>query len=30
MGEDNAYVLGEVLGRSADEIARLEAEGVVR
>ncbi|MSP56673.1 MAG: CoA transferase [Myxococcales bacterium] len=29
LGEDNDYVLGEVLGRSPDEIAKLEADGVV-
>ena len=30
MGQDNGYVLGTVLGRSTDEIARLEAEGIVK
>ena len=30
MGQDNAYVFGEVLGRSAEEIDRLESEGVVK
>jgi crotonobetainyl-CoA:carnitine CoA-transferase CaiB-like acyl-CoA transferase len=29
LGEDNDYVLGEVLGRGPEEIARLQAEGVV-
>jgi crotonobetainyl-CoA:carnitine CoA-transferase CaiB-like acyl-CoA transferase len=29
MGEDNDYVLGEILGRHPEEIARLQAEGVV-
>jgi crotonobetainyl-CoA:carnitine CoA-transferase CaiB-like acyl-CoA transferase len=27
-GEHNAWVLGELLGLSAEEIAELEAEGV--
>ena len=30
MGQDNDYVLGEILDRSAAEIARLTAEGVVK
>ena len=29
LGEDNQYVLGEVLGHSATEIAQLEADGVI-
>ena len=29
LGEDNHYVFGEVLGLSAEEIADLEAEGVI-
>jgi crotonobetainyl-CoA:carnitine CoA-transferase CaiB-like acyl-CoA transferase len=29
MGEDNGYVLGSILGRSAEEIARLQEAGVV-
>ncbi len=29
LGEDNQYVLGQLLGRSADEIADLEAAGVI-
>ncbi len=28
-GEDNAYVLGELLGRPDDEIAALAEEGVI-
>ena len=30
MGQDNDYVLGEILGRSAAKIARLTAEGIVK
>ena len=30
LGQDNAYVLGEVLGKSPEEIERLEADGVVK
>jgi crotonobetainyl-CoA:carnitine CoA-transferase CaiB-like acyl-CoA transferase len=30
LGQDNDYVLGELLGRSPEEIARLEADGVVK
>ena len=29
IGEDNGYVLGEVLGRSPGEIRRLEEEGII-
>ena len=29
LGEDNRYVLGEVLGHSGTEIAQLEADGVI-
>ena len=29
MGEDNDYVLGSILGRSTEDIARLQEEGVV-
>jgi crotonobetainyl-CoA:carnitine CoA-transferase CaiB-like acyl-CoA transferase len=29
VGEHNAYVLGELLGLSAEDIARLEAEEIV-
>ena len=29
LGEDNQYVFGDVLGRSHDEIAELEAAGVI-
>jgi crotonobetainyl-CoA:carnitine CoA-transferase CaiB-like acyl-CoA transferase len=29
MGEDNDFVLGSILGRSAEEIARLQEDGVV-
>ena len=29
LGEDNAYVFGEVLGHSETELAALAAEGVI-
>nr|WP_183372881.1 CoA transferase [Gordonia humi] len=29
LGEDNAYVFGELLGRDADTLAQLSAEGVI-
>jgi hypothetical protein len=29
LGEDNAYVYGTILGLDVDEIADLEAQGVI-
>ncbi len=29
LGEDNAYVFGEILGMDGDELARLQADGVI-